>query len=353
MLQTFLLQCTTLNKAVYDAIKSNQCFDEVYWRCNTCKLISTKPSTIELLNMFNELKTRVETLESQSGKSTLSKKSISAPDEKKKTIQNHVTHQVIVSIDPKEKLTEKTFADKVKANLHTVPVTGIKVINDGNQGIINFPDENCQTDGLSKLSNDFKAQPNNRPQRSLFPKVTIFGIRSSDYNNSDHKKLKQAISDKNPSLRTLFDQENSFEILFIKEDVRRDGSSFAAVKVNKEVYSAIRALKYQIYIDFSRCNISDRLRIIQCYRCQRFGHVSNNCSSPSQVCRYCTGCHDGRQCPIKSDSKKYSCINCKASHSSTYAKCPVLLSQVDSLVKRTQGMEDISKNDLRPSAIIT
>ena len=91
-----------------------------------------------------------------------------------------MTHQVIVSIDPKENLTEKTFADKVKANLHTVPVTGIKVINDGNQGIINFPDENCQTDGLSKLSNDFKAQPNNRPQRSLFPKVTIFGIRSSD-----------------------------------------------------------------------------------------------------------------------------------------------------------------------------
>jgi hypothetical protein len=262
------------------------------------------------------------------------------------------THQVIVSLGDKEHLTEQTFADKVKSNLSSVPITSLKVMKDGH-GIINFPDKSSRDVGLSNLTKDFQAEANNRPARMLLPKITIFGIRSHDYKNTDHDELKKAICAKNPSLKSLIESGKVFDILFIKDDWKRSGFSFAAVKVDKDIYSAIHNLRNQIYIDFSRCHVSDRVRVTQCYRCQQFGHVSSNCASLSQACRYCSECHSAKDCPFKSNPGKYKCANCKLNHTSTFTKCHVMQSQVDALVKRTQGMEAVTKNDLRPSDIIT
>ena len=184
-------------------------------------------------------------------------------------------------------------------------------------------------------------------------KLTIFGLKSCDYSDENKSKLKDAIYEKNPSLKPYIDEGKIFDILFIKKDFRRDGYSFAALKVDKEIYTAIRQLKNYLYIDFSRCVVNDRLRVTQCYRCQQFGHLSSDCPSQTQVCRYCSEAHSAKDCPSKSKTNQYKCANCKLNHSSTYIRCSVLQSQVESLMKRTQGMESLAKNDLRPSAIIT
>ena len=76
---------------------------------------------------------------------------------------------------------------------------------------------------LFKLVDNFIAKSNNRPHRILLPKLTIFGLRSSDYSDTDQFKLrlKNAILEKTSSLKHYTDEGKTFDILFIKEDFRR------------------------------------------------------------------------------------------------------------------------------------
>ena len=159
--------------------------------------------------------------------------------------------------------------------------------------------------------------------------------------------------DKNPTIKSLIDDDKCFEVLFIKKDSRRPEFSYAALKVHKEVYDAIRAMKYQIYVDFGRYQVRDRFRIIQCYGCQKFGHIKENCPQNKLVCRLCSENHDGRECPNKGNIANYKCGNCDMNHSSTYSGCRVLQNQVAFLANCTQGLEKFTTQDLNRQAIVT
>ena len=199
-------------------------------------------------------------------------------------------------------------------------------------------------------------QPNNRPHRNLLPKITIYNIDSNDYKSNDTLKLKQAICAKNPVLKDLIENNRTFDIMFIKEDPRRNRSSIAAVKVDIDIYKAIKSLNFQVFIDFSRCHVTDRIHVTQCYKCQRFGHMRNTCtttSSATQVCRLCAENLDSKNCPNKGNYELYKCANCGLNHSATYTGCKVLQSQVFSIAGRTKGLEELSKNDIRPNVITT
>jgi hypothetical protein len=348
------LKCTNFNEEVYQLMKVKNCFADVSWKCNKCK--NENPiANSELLEMLKALQQRVTLLETNGGKQTgipIPKQNRNIPETK---VENKITHQLIVSTDGNEPLTQKSFADKVKCNLRTVPIKNLKIAKDG-CGIIEFPDQTSRDDGLAKLKEDFNVQPNNKPQRFLLPKITISGIESSDYKASDVLKLQDAICDKNPSIKQLIEQGGTFEILFIKEDWQKKNFSVAVAKISKEIYSEIRRLKYQLYIDFIRCRVSDRFHLPQCYGCQKFGHTSNNCQIKSNdllVCRYCAKNHQSKSCPHKGHVDMYKCANCGLNHTSTYIKCPVVQNQLQSLLNRTQGVECLSKNDIRPHVLVT
>ena len=272
-----------------------------------------------------------------------------------RNVPHQVSHQVIVTNDENTPMSQKSFADSVRGNLRNVQISNIKVVKEG-FGVIEFPNKESRDDGFSKLKEDFKVQINNRPHRNLLPKITISGIQSADYKEGDALKLQNAICEKNQSIKQLIEQGNTFEILFIKEDWQKNNFSVAAVKISKEIYSEIRQLKYQLYIDFTRCRVSDRFHLPQCYGCQKFGHTSNNCQMKEhniQVCRYCAENHQSKSCPHKGQRDMYKCANCGSNHTSTYIKCPVVQSQLQSLLNRTQGAECLSKNDIRPHALVT
>ena len=112
-------------------------------------------------------------------------------------------------------------------------------------------------------------------------------------------------------------------------------------------------MKNQLFIDFSRCRVIDRIHVTQCYKCQKFGHVKNSCTSQNNICRYCSGNHQSNSCQVKGTFAEYKCTNCGLNHSTTYAGCLVLQNQVMSLASRTQGMDAFSKNDIRPDVICT
>ena len=311
-------------------------------------------SNAVLLQMINKLTSRLSLLESNLNNSK-SRKVDTIRQKDPLVTKKSITHQVIVTSDNSVSMAKETFASKVKSNLQTVPINTIKVSKDG-YGVIEFPDQAARDDGLSKLKDDFNVQPNNRPYRHLLPKITISGIVSSDYKNTDTSKLKTDICQKNPILNDLMSKGKIFDILFIKEDYRRENYSIAAVAVEEEVYHAIKSMRFKIYVDFSCCRVNDRFHVTQCYNCQKFGHTKANCpqmTSNIQVCRYCTKNHNGKNCPHKGNQSMFKCANCGQNHSTTYAGCPILRNQVETLAKRTKCMEQFSKNDIRSNVIVT
>ncbi|KAM8702321.1 hypothetical protein ACLKA7_004985 [Drosophila subpalustris] len=50
--------------------------------------------------------------------------------------------------------------------------------------------------------------------------------------------------------------------------------------------------------------------IVQCYKCQRYGHTLRDCTAAEPTCLKCAGQHVSRNCTI-ADQEARSCINCK------------------------------------------
>lgn len=57
----------------------------------------------------------------------------------------------------------------------------------------------------------------------------------------------------------------------------------------------------------------------QCFKCQRFDHVSRNCNAVSR-CVKCGESHTSENCPIK-EKEKFTCANCKENHTANYRGC--------------------------------
>lgn len=92
---------------------------------------------------------------------------------------------------------------------------------------------------------------------------------------------------------------------------------------NKDTYHAIIECnnddrkkiieKGKLYLDWSACPIKDHISILQCFKCQEFGHVAEKCTSNKPTCRFCSSQdHDSKDCPEKTKADfKPQCALCK------------------------------------------
>ena len=60
--------------------------------------------------------------------------------------------------------------------------------------------------------------------------------------------------------------------------------------------------------------------ILQCYKCQGFGHKAPNCTK-NQKCVVCGGAHSHKNCPNK-EKRNPKCANCRGPHVANYKGCP-------------------------------
>ncbi len=73
------------------------------------------------------------------------------------------------------------------------------------------------------------------------------------------------------------------------------------------------------------------IKPLQCFYCQLFGHIANNCpSSDKPTCLKCGGNHKVENC-ISNDLK---CVNCNQEHTSIYKMCPVYQVKLDEKMKK-------------------
>ncbi|CAN7987843.1 unnamed protein product, partial [Ixodes pacificus] len=98
-------------------------------------------------------------------------------------------------------------------------------------------------------------------------------------------------------------------------DVRRLGKSSAV-----RVPFAGKDLPHYVHMGYARHPVTLYVaRPLQCFRCNRIGHVAAACQK-EQTCAKCSGGHESTAC----DSETSRCINCGKGHAATSGQCPVL-----------------------------
>ncbi|XP_023243934.1 uncharacterized protein LOC111641916 [Centruroides sculpturatus] len=96
--------------------------------------------------------------------------------------------------------------------------------------------------------------------------------------------------------------------------------------------------KRKVFIEWSRCSIFDYIPIYQCFKCLKFGHFANNCSSQNSICSHCGGYHLFKDCKNKEEAPK--CTNCIGKHVNTTdhnamdKSCPTYCNYRASIISR-------------------
>lgn len=133
------------------------------------------------------------------------------------------------------------------------------------------------------------------------PRIMIVGI-SKDISR---KEIVAFIIAQNPNVASLLEQDKKefMKIIFDKED--RVGTKFAILETSPKLWKMIIDGKY-LFIGHKSCHVKNRISVLQCYNCYRFGHNADNCENPT-TCANCSGNHKTEDCK----SSSYKCCNCE------------------------------------------
>lgn len=91
------------------------------------------------------------------------------------------------------------------------------------------------------------------------------------------------------------------------------------------------------YIYHQKVTIEDPIRkttVVQCTRCQQYGHTKNNCMRPYR-CVKCAGAHDTKTCTIDKNTPAI-CALCSGKHPASYKGCVVYK---EILARKTENLQ--------------
>ena len=162
----------------------------------------------------------------------------------------------------------------------------------------------------------------------LLPKLTIhnvpldFQIDNEDLNPVQIRdlvkdRLWRTLIDKNEGIKDLVQNDQTLDIVYFK---KHKYSCTVAIKVSPDIRSYIlNTCLSKLYMFSSRCNVTDRCYVKQCFHCQNYGHISKDCKVEAEnpTCMYCGDRHESKTCEFKKSTEKHRCCNCKKSRDKT------------------------------------
>ena len=269
---------------------------------------------------------------------------------------SQVVSNVLV-LKPTDTENEKSWED-VEKSINKC-VSGINVsfckpkMNSG-AVVMGFPNEETKNKVANKISADenLSKQYTTTSPKKMLPKVTITGIHKvlfEDCNKEDREEMKSAlikdILERNIFLKQHMNDKETLEVVMMKDI----GTTCTAVlKISPFLRHLIQQRNNKLYISLKVCDVKDRYHYVQCYHCQRLGHVSADCpkKSDESTCMYCSGPHQSGKCQKKSDRRSRRCINCALSHneairrealthSAADEKCPIIMRECRRLKMNT------------------
>ncbi|HBK70178.1 MAG TPA: hypothetical protein DDZ39_00725, partial [Flavobacteriaceae bacterium] len=146
----------------------------------------------------------------------------------------------------------------------------------------------------------------------------------------------QEIINKNPSIEKLVNEGEVLECIY--ENKRNETQNFC-IKVGPSIREYIKKNGNSIFIGYQKCSVKDYFYVKQCYKCQMFGHLSNECKNET-TCLYCGKEHKSKECGVKMEKDKYNCINCKKNklsndHTSNSKYCPIYQKVLQRVINMT------------------
>jgi len=94
----------------------------------------------------------------------------------------------------------------------------------------------------------------------------------------------------------------------------------SADSLTKFLTVGIRIGHQIFHCEESRTDFHPQAAVVQCFKCQSFGHMSRDCPAPCPVCRKCgLAGHSASGCR----ADKVCCPNCSGPHPASYRGCPV------------------------------
>ena len=108
------------------------------------------------------------------------------------------------------------------------------------------------------------------------------------------------------------------------------GKPTRTIKVRCENGSWEKLLAFNLQLGNKVCTIEKErpVNVIQCYNCQRFGHIGRNCTNPPK-CPRCGNAHQKQYC-----SDIISCANCNGNHYAFSQKCPQFIERMHTLASQ-------------------
>ena len=111
----------------------------------------------------------------------------------------------------------------------------------------------------------------------------------------------------------------------------------AFVEVSHEQADSLLS-KGRITIGWSRCRVTELLTPVRCYKCQKYGHISKNCTEKdmADMCLNC--CREGHKAKECENPKK--CYQCGTDgHAIGTMHCPVYRDLIKHMRRSQQEME--------------
>lgn len=197
------------------------------------------------------------------------------------------------------------------------------------------------------LKSKYKTTPKSHEMKKFDPELVISGL---DPEISTAEALEEELLNKNVFIKELKD---SGELL---KTVHFDKKERAAVlRVSPKIREAIRKKDDKVCVDLERYNVKDRIRVLQCYHCQEYGHRSGTfCKhkDSNSTCFYCAGNHVSKECKYRKERnyEKIKCSNCSKSrnyhekkmcttHKASDNLCPFFVREKERIMSRTAGCE--------------
>nr|CAI5847414.1 unnamed protein product [Callosobruchus analis] len=180
----------------------------------------------------------------------------------------------------------------------------------------------------TRLSSSLGQEYSFDKQQKLNPRMMLYDVRFEGL-NSPNEIVKSIIS-----LNELA-EEHKADIRYITQ-LKRSNTTDIVLEVSPQLRKRFLRRRF-LFIGWKASNVSDYVRVKNCYKCCGYGHFSKDCKSELH-CPKCAGSHKLKDCTAET-VQRINCLNYNRQHNrniptdheATFSSCSVHKNYVENL----------------------